>query len=351
MKFILLGFLLGFILTLFLVTTPYAHEIIPVGDGSLSPQSRLQGKTPVFFLAHGSRIYEIDAQGFLSGTREVSSPLFSLAERGHYYAGYEKAGKEINFFSRKGERFWNLKSREYPFLSLNGKQILLVTGDHSRGRILSRNGISDRVPTIYGRFITTWGMSSQDDGIAFGFLDGHYYFYDTNGSLAYRGRTVGRGSVKSIAMNRRVGIVHSGLGRDDILTAIHLEKKKVLFTIHLGESFHSKRAISINNERIYFTGQKNLRVFTLGGSEETPMVTGDIAPGHSSLKHVEEMIIITYPGENHLGKMALYFDGETLFRDRYRDDPYVDLKIAGNTFLVRGSDHYWCYRILPEGAQ
>ena len=105
-----------------------------------------------------------------------------------YYVQYGKLTTDIEYFNIKGERFWKIKSNEYPYVSSRGKIILFLVADLSRVRVTDFNGNETGIKSISGRFCTSICFSSQNDILQSGFSTAATMFLTKKALLCFRER-------------------------------------------------------------------------------------------------------------------------------------------------------------------
>jgi len=112
---------------------------------------------------------------------------------------------------------------EYPYLSCNGKIIILMNGDQSGIRTVDYNGNLGPI-RISGRTCTAVVFSDRGDYGGVGFLDGSYYIIDPRGALTFYGMTPKGTMVKGLAVsgNGSYCAVHYGDTRKDHLRVIEI---------------------------------------------------------------------------------------------------------------------------------
>ncbi len=122
MKYLFLGIALGLVIGVLPFWMHPAGIIIhPNGTETLSRRDELslprRRPCPSEFLpaiTYHEGMYRLNAAGVSKNSYVSRERHNAAAGGGEFLAEYEKVGRFVEFFSIKGERFWKIKSMEYP---------------------------------------------------------------------------------------------------------------------------------------------------------------------------------------------------------------------------------------------
>lgn len=354
MKFIVPGILLGALLALFMLPVHHAGEVVPRWKVSLDNLGSLEREPtqvngPFANIHYHDDLYTLSVNARLLSTYPVKAPMVSLSGDGSFYAGYEKTGKEVQFFDRMGQRFWKMHSREYPLVSRSGNVILMVVGDQSRVRVLTRDGTEAPAGSIYGRLMTTHAFSSRDDWAAFGFISGRFYIISPTGTLHYKGMTPGGGAVKSLALTPTRALVHYHGREQDRLCAVDLVEKVMVADVSLSQRYYTKRPLWVGRDDSgLFVEGNNLLALDKDLDTLFRVPVGDVYPGHGSFVGHGWYAAGFRTGEGHARLMMVNHRGETMLVDDLKQDAYINLTLKKKVLFVRGTGHYYCYTLLNQ---
>lgn len=227
MKYLFTGLITGVILSLLVFQGQAASELytgfyIDLAGIESIPFSDNRNASDFIVVPKGNVTWLFDGYGQLVKKIDTGALLAEYSGNGHYYVQYDKVGTSIELFGYNGERYWKLDSREKPFLSYNGKLVLLLNGDHSRIRVFDTNGNITGSGEISGRLCTSVEFSERNDYASIGFADGSYYFLDEKGSVIDKGNLPAGNMVKGvrISSNGKFGAVHYGSGEKDMLRVV-----------------------------------------------------------------------------------------------------------------------------------
>ena len=122
MKYLILGLLTGILVGLAPFFKPLGgFELNPEWYGEVPQIDKIEASSnalkvkslpPIQIL---DSVYILSANGLLRH-KYSSDRLISISGNGKHLIEYEKAGKAIEFFNIMGDRFWKIKSFEYPYL-------------------------------------------------------------------------------------------------------------------------------------------------------------------------------------------------------------------------------------------
>jgi hypothetical protein len=355
MRYIISGFVVGALISLFLFTGEPATEIYETFFSKISSFDFAQSNPSlkeVIVVPYGKIFYLVSPQGELFKKFDATPDVYEFSAKGDYYIKYGYTGKSIELNSSKGERFWNLLSREKPLISYNGKMIFLLNGDHSKIRIIDINGNVLGVGEISGRLFTTIEFSELSDFGACGFADGSYWFIDENGNVINKGNTPAGNVVKGMKVSSRgkFGLVHYGNADADFLRVVNLEKKKWSDT-KLGSAHHMKTALAIDDRG--FAACIDLKKFIVvddDADEVFSVAIPEKKAGQSSLSLIGNYFFLCYTKMTG-GSQIFVFDtkGRLFFQREFSAESFLNSYVRGDYVVVRGSDSLFSYRFhFPE---
>ncbi|HOO71851.1 MAG TPA: hypothetical protein PK926_08810 [Spirochaetota bacterium] len=358
MKYLIPGFIAGLVLNLFLTTRTAGTEIIPAWTDTVvhlfktEPAPRKSGREAPFVIKKDPAIAVVSPNGIVEGFQKHEGFLSEANRSGLYYITYQKVGKEIEFFNISGERFWKTSSREYPYLSFNGKLIFLLNGDHSRIRIFDLHGNNIGVKEIAGRLCTCIVFSRTTDIGAAGFADGTYYSVNAEGQIIASGRTPDNTVVKSLAVSDS-GLflaVHYGSDKDDGLRVVDSVEKEFA-DVPLG--FHASKAplFISDSGKAMILDRDRLLLVNSGGKEEFVITVPPAREGQASIDCNGEYYAVAYPGEKGDARLViLRKDGMVLYSRQYLNEPYLVAEFRQALLLAKGAENLYCYTVRsPEG--
>lgn len=354
MKSLLAGIIPGLLLVPFLLplrsgTAVVPHWSLPFKGQShkvAAPQSPYAEDTYAMDAASGYIVVRGD--GTVMKKVEDES-LRSFSGNGKYYISYEKTGKELQLFDTEGKRYWKIPSREYPWVSRNGRLILLLNGDHSRIRIADLNGrIQD--DAVHGRLASVISFSQEGDAAIAGFLDGSYALISESGEIAGRYSVPEGFSVKSVGVASDLSLyaVHFGNTSKDFLM-IHNLKEERKKTIPLERVHRMKTALSITDGGdVLFFDLDGVGVFSSSGKKRFFLDTGITMKGYRSLSYWKGHYLATYRTEKGEPRISLFTRGGTLLLSKsFHGEGFLWGSIREGLVLVRGASHLSSYIILP----
>ena len=354
MKFIIPAFIVGALLNLLLFMPETGAEIRAQWCGSVKNPETIEksadhgfAKTRLF-LRDADRMVHLKGTGEIESIINLSDMLFSPSGNGNYYAVYRKTGTEIELLNRNGDRFWKIKSLEYPYLSYNGKLVFLMSADQNRLRILDYNGNEIGRKEVFGRFCTAVAFSQEGDSGCAGFLDGSFYFISEKGLVLFAGELPGQQMVKGIAVSRDggFGAVHYGGMEQDHLAVINLTSKDV-HTIPLKHAHVVKTAIHVsdNGHATIHDIDSILHVSDDAGLEFSIKVEPK-RPGFSEITCDRGLYAASYTLENGEAKVILFNDeGKIFFSKQFPTESFMKAVIKENLILLQGSDTLYCYSV------
>ncbi len=354
MRYILLGVLIGLLLGFIPLMEPSgAMEFYPEWYGRIGDLQGVEKSTHPALLKSGlpplqkdNTIWYLNADGTLVQTIAFTGKNMAASGNGRYFVEYEKVGKSIEFLNREGERFWKSKSLEYPYLSQNGRIVLLLTGDHSRVRIMDNNGAETGAREISGRLCTVLAFSRISDASAVGFLDGSYYLLDGRGNIAASGTAPNGSIIKSLAVsnNGRYLALHYGNRSGDHLGLLDSEKKS-LDTLELGSRHYTKTALHVSNSgHIAFLDHRRILITDDDCDIDFEIKIPDKRQGHAGLDLSDGLYAASFSLTTGGTQFLLFRDnGHILLSRSIPEESFLDCWIKKPVILLRGSQGLYCY--------
>lgn len=353
MKFFFCGIVIGILLALSPLATPIGGFVLTAewyGNADTpetiqpSPSIELAGENIPAIKSPGA-VHQLNAAGTLLASFPTGGKIASPSASGEYLALYEQAGKYIEFFNIKGDRFWKMNSLEYPFLSSSSKIILLLNGDHSAIRLVDFNSNPAGAKYITGRFCTTLIFSRHSDFSAAGFLDGNYYLFDDKGAIIHNGNTDGA-MIKSMAIstNGQYLCVHYGWGNADRLRLIDI-KRRANREKNLQGVYHSRIPLHVHNDgSCAYIDAGKIFVTNTRLSVQFDIKVPTVREGHASIDFNNGIYAIACPLEK--GGSVFFIirkTGEIICTKTFENEAFLDCTL-GNTFiLLKGMKNLYCY--------
>jgi len=355
MKFLIPGVLAGFILNLFILHPRGGVEIYPLWTVSIKNIQGIEmpayphGEYHDVFVNDRNTVHIIKKTGMVKKIELPAENLYSFSGNGKFYVRYDKVGDHIEFFNIGGDRFWRIKSREYPYLSRDGRLIFLLNGDHSRVRFIDFNGNEIGVRQVYGRLCTVISFTDSGNRGALGFADGRYFIIDEKGQPAAEGKVPGKNVVKGIAVsgNGRYGAVHYGGADSDSVLIVDIEKKAES-TIRLDGVHSVKTSLHITDEgdTTIFNSDSLLNYSSYGGLNFRIRVP-EKRPGDSRISFNGRVYCATYTMADGFSRMIIFRnDGNILLSREFAGDSFLVGELTGTVVLLRGSDNLYCYSLF-----
>ncbi len=354
MRFLFLGLFIGIILGLLPFWKPVTgFGIYPEWNGEIDAIDRIEisknshiSKIPLPPIITKSRIFLLSGNGYKRYEVDTENQLTSVSGNGRYYIRYKKVGETIEFYGIKGNRFWKTTSMEYPYVSYNGKIILLMNGDHSRIRIFDFNGNQIGIQVIHGRLCTTIAFSKYSDFACVGFLDGSYYALDDKGMAIYSGVIASNPPIKGMAISNTGNFlaVHHGSKENDSIEVIDIHNK-VSRTVNLKHVHLTKVAIHIASDGTLTTIDNNriLLVDRDGDIKNTISIPAK-RPGYSKIDYANGLYVMSYTKKTGEALFLIFRnDGRVLYLLEFPEEPFLDCTVEDLIILLRGSRNLYCY--------
>ncbi len=354
MRFFLPGILLGILINPFVFTPKSGRALIPLFTGSIEKMESIEpvpGKGEAradFPITTSQSVSIVNSRGMITGSAVIEDGLFSVSGNGRFFARYEKVGDSVEYFNIRGERFWKIDGREYPYLSSNGKIILLMNGDHTVIRIADYNGNITGAEKIVGRLCTSISFSDENDRSVFGFLDGSYHVLDNRGKVTVNG-TVPEGFIVkgcAVSSNGLFAVIHYGNPEKDFLRIINCEKD-VFDTAELDQVHPVKSTIHVNGRGDPMVFERDfLKLFSRTGRMKFRLEIYEKRPGYASLTEQDGIYAAGYTGTDGIGRfMLVKSDGSVLSSRPFSPESFIKAVIKKDIVFLRGSDNLYCYRL------
>lgn len=353
MKYLFIGLFAGILLSIVPVSFYKSSvSVLPSWEGSISDFTTTQYNSKIvsgnsITLNFDNRMVVLKENGELLKDFSVNG-LAASSGNGQYYVRYDKVGSELQMFNINNEPFWKIKSYQYPYVSTNAKNILLMVADQSHIFIANENGNISATDEINDRLCTVISFSTLNDYAAAGFVNGRFYCINNQGKIYFKGELPSDYMVKNIAIsnNGKFWAIHGGNNKEDFLF-IQQEGKKNLKKLKLNSVQHNRGALCINDtglttildyDRILIVSpsakiKKDIKTFPARGGSATLLYKGDLA-------------ILAYPLKNGGSAFRLFnLTGNMIYQGNYPQDQFIKPYHAGNSILLRGTSRLYSYSI------
>jgi hypothetical protein len=316
--------------------------------GKIEKDHQPAGKKSEFSVKTEKGIYLIGNNGSLHAKKELSDGLAAVSGNGRFFVKYLKVGDSAELYNIKGERFWKIRSLEYPYLSYSGKLILLLNGDHSRVRAVDENGRIILKDGIQGRFCTVISFAERSDIAAVGFLDGSYCLISRGNGVVYRGNLPRGAIVKGISPsnNGKYLTIRYGDTESDTIRLISIPENTIR-NIKLKNVRYTKAPLHITDTGITTVlGKKSILNMERSGEMVFRIL---IPPARDSFARISfngRYYSVTYSMESGGSKLIVFDkEGKIFFSREYAGEVYLDNEINSRFIFLKGSGHIYCYRL------
>jgi len=354
MRYLYIGLICGFILGFLPFFKPVGGvAIYPEWHGKIDLIKNIQkasnpliSKIQLPPVKTTEKIFTLSGNGEILTEMNMDHQLVSFSKNGKYIIKYDKIGTNIEFLNIHGERFWKSISMEYPYISFNGKIILLMNGDHSAIRIVDFNGNEIGSKKINGRFCTVISFSKFSDFAGIGFLDGSFFIINYNGEIIYKGIASENFLIKGIAIssNGQYIAIHHGGKEGDFIRLVNLNLKKFFITplkhIHI-----SKTSLKVLNDgRISVIDYNRILLIGNRGKITKIIETPTKRPGTSTIDYANGIFIASYTKTTGNAHFIIYReDGTPLFAKNFSSEPFLISFMNDSVIFLRGSESLFCY--------
>jgi len=357
MKYLLSGLFIGAILSLLVFQGVSASELHTGYYLDLAELDNIQpaiseNSSDFYVVPRNDKMFLLSGEGVPAKIIEMKDSLMEFSGNGRYYIQYGKVGTAIELLGFNGERYWKLSSREKPFLSRNGKLVLLLIGDHSRVRMFDTNGNQTGVKEISGRLCTTIEFSEENDFACFGFADGTYFFLDEKGNVLNKGSLPGGNIVKGMRLssNGKYGVVHYGTDQKDGVRVVNIPDND-FEDEELGACHVMKTALHADNDGlISVLDNEAFIVFDEDADEVFKVRIPPKRPGQAAITKLGEYFFLAYTKAT--GESQLYVitgDGRFFYSREFAGESYLAAAVRDESVIVRGSDSLFSYKIHVPG--
>jgi hypothetical protein len=354
MRYLLLGLAIGFIANIFIILHKGGVSVLPSFNMELDNANiehmqvmPADNTLETFAVKKENNILCINKNGELVAKAKYPQ-LASVSGDGKFFIQYYKVGNEIEFLNIKGERFWKMKSFEYPYISASGKLILLMNGDHSRIRISDYNGNIYPESDIFGRFCTKVSFSDKNDFGAVGFFDGNYYFISDIGKIFYSGKSPNGMMVKNIAVSSTggYGVVHSGNETEDVVILINFEKNSSK-TIKLKNVYKTQLPLNVNdNGELTLIESDYIIKYKQNLKPKFKIKIDERKDGQYSIGFGKGFTSVTFISKDGEPRNMLFTDdGTVLSYKAYPNEAYLVSYPSQYSILLRGSENLFGYKL------
>lgn len=290
----------------------------------------------------------LSGNGALLKKHEINNRLFAVGRGGTHFITYEKAGTSLEYYGINGDRFWKLESREYPYLSYNGRLIVLLKSDHSGVRLFDYNGNQVGQKEISGRFATAIAFSDGSDFTGIGFLDGSYFILNGKGEILRQGSTPGSLPVKSMALsgNGAYAALHFGdETRDSVMIAAASGKKSRTFP--LGRVHPTRTALHISDDgTVAVLDYNQILIAGRKGKIRAALKITPAKTGMAGLVLAGNFLAAAYTGKDGEARFILASREGTPFLEKsFPQEAYLDVSYREPFILLRGSQNLYCYSL------
>jgi len=356
MKFFFPSLIIGIIVALFIfqpsggieINGAYGHDLKKIQNTNdiKNPSQKLPSQSVSYSI--DSSIYCIDKRGKVINVITKPGSYATLSGNGEFFVSYEKVGKRIEYYNIKRERFWKIKSREYPYLSYNSKVIFLMNGDHSKVRIVNENGAEIGEKFIEGRFCTSIAFSQQADFGALGFADGTFYFINNKGIVIYKGRSGAGTMVKgvSISSNGMYGSIHFGNQSSDGIAIVDILEKEI--DIYNLKSHHIMRStiLTTNDGSVLFGEFSSIICLKKNAKLKFSVKIPKRKAGFISISQHHDIFSSGFTTDKGVA-MHLLFDkeGSVLLSKIFSKESYLGSKGSASFIHLRGSQNLYGYSL------
>lgn len=277
------------------------------------------------------------------------SGFLSVSGNGSSIVQYEKVGTTIELSNMDGDRFWKMKSGEYPYLSYNGKIIFLLNGDQSRIRIIDNNGNSAGAGEISGRVCTTISFANRSDNSGIGFLDGSYYILNSKGVIIHHDTVPESSMIKGIGVSNNGGfIIHYGNSNKDWVRIAQPDAE--YHTIPLNNSHLTKTALcAADNGCAAIIDFDRVMLIDDDGSVESIIPIQPKMPGTASIEYTDGIYTVSYMDESSMAHFILLYGSRNIFTKTFPGELFLETSVRPGAILLRGSQGLYCYSYYSPG--
>jgi hypothetical protein len=354
MIFTLVGLFAGFILNLLLLIPETGVSITPRFYSSYDNIETIEKyrssarEKSEFSVKTENGIYLVDNTGRLLAKKKLSRGLAAVSGNGRFFVKYMKVGDSVELYNIRDERFWKIRSLEYPSLSYSGKLILLLNGDQSRVRAVDENGRIILKEGIQGRFCNLVSFAERSDLAAVGFLDGSYHLISRGKGVVLSGNLPPGDIVKGLSPsnNGKYLTIRYGDAESDTLRLINIPEKSSR-NVKLKSVRYSKSPIHISDTGITtILGKESILNMESSGEMIFRILIPRARESFARISFNGTYYAVTYSMESGGSKLIVFNrKGKILFSREYTGEAYLDNEMNSDFILLKGSGHICCYRL------
>jgi len=357
LKFILLVFLI-------LMLTPekffyYEPFIIYKIDKNIDKCYRLNnwfknfGRLKKLYYRNGNRVI------FFNNNGEIISKLFinskdiieaGIGERGLII--YRQNGENIFYLDKTGKYLWELKTKSYPFMSLNENLALMLTGENISFTLI--NLLKGEMLTNFisaGAFITSFAISSFKNLVGIGDIDGNVYLYNEKLNLVFS-KNFNLPVVKKIAISPYGDYLAVLVGVPDETLYILNSKGKIIYSYKTKEDRRRPIEILFSKDSKYLLeeSEEGFRVYSV---KKRKILFEKKVFEKSNRRKIIDMdisrdggfIILSYKFLfDDIAVVELYYRETMIYRLFFQNElPYVKFGIDNNIFLIETEQGIFVY--------
>jgi hypothetical protein len=353
MRYLFAGLIAGALAGILFFQGVSASEIAPEFYNTLSALDNISGvdsrKNPESFVVPmDGRVFLVDTYGNSFKKVEFNDALIEFSGNGNFYIQYGKVSTKIELYGINGERYWQKNSREKPFLSYNGRLILLLNGDHSGIRIFDTNGNTVGAGQITGRLCTSIEFSEKNDFGACGFIDGSYHFINHDGVVINSGSAPAGSAVKGIRVssNGKYGFVHYGSTTKDYVRVVDIADND-FDDSEIGGVHTVRTAMNITDDGrgAIFDNDKVL-LFDDDCDIQYRVNVPVKRAGFSTLAFENGIYALGYTKNTGESQLVVFKDsGRIFYAKEYPGESFLSSNIKESLIFLRGSDNLFAYKI------
>ncbi|GBF48746.1 hypothetical protein LPTSP4_02460 [Leptospira ryugenii] len=189
-------------------------------EGAFGTASPKLGEVPTQTL-NGYKIGDKFYSFSLGKSSQYTDPNFvDFALLGKGYIEYQKIGDSVNFFSEKGELFWNKDINSYPRSGYFASPVLYLSGDNNTVFLMDVSGNKLGKGALHGRFLTDYDFDKKGNGAIVLFSGGELYRVDEKGNTLFEKDLSSEkpgAFFKSISLspNGKLALIHFSLNQKD----------------------------------------------------------------------------------------------------------------------------------------
>lgn len=138
----------------------------------------------LFHLSKDKLIY-FDKNYNISHSVILKNQMIATASS-HNYILYQKVGDNFSFYNRKGEKYWQMKNKGYPYLSRNGDRVVFISTDNSFFSIYDRDMNVILKDISYGPMIIDFQFCNYENSFLVSYSNGEVIYFNSNGEIVFK---------------------------------------------------------------------------------------------------------------------------------------------------------------------